>query len=199
MLAMNFKKLIFFFLFFSFCQKDSLLNRATGDYFPLEKGKTYYYYSSLEDTIIFKFVGDTFLFGTNMFYCESNFEPIFFVKEKFKLQKFIVRESLVFGEIETLYKGFITFLSFPLIEGKEWQDSIIQDTAKFYLVGKVLKRDTLRVPYAFFSDVYSVMIKEKEIIGKDSSSLIYLYYLAPEIGIIKKEYDNQSEVLCRIE
>uniref|UniRef100_A0A7V3ZVF4 Lipoprotein n=1 Tax=candidate division WOR-3 bacterium TaxID=2052148 RepID=A0A7V3ZVF4_UNCW3 len=196
---MNFKKLIFFFILFSFCQKDTLLNRATGDYFPLEKGKAYYYYSSLEDTIIFKFIGDTFFFGTSMFYCESNFEPIFFIKEKFRLQKFVCRESLVFGEIETLYKGLVTFLSFPLVEGEEWQDSIIQDTAKFYLTGKVLKRDTLRIPYGSFADVYSVMIKEKEIIGKNCDSLIYLYYLAPEVGIIKKEYDNQSEVLCRIE
>ncbi|MEO0087007.1 MAG: hypothetical protein ABIK90_02890 [candidate division WOR-3 bacterium] len=196
---MNFRKLLLFLFLFIFCQKDTLLNRTTGDYFPLEKGKTYYYYSTLEDTIQFKFIGDTLLFGTNLFYCERNIEPIFFIKEKFSLEKFVCKETLIFGEIETLYKDFITFLSFPLIENKEWQDSIVKDTIKFYLFGKVLKRDNLEVPYGKFSDVYSIIIKEKEIIGENRDSLIYLYYLAPEIGIIKKEYNNHYEILCRIE
>ncbi len=196
---MNFKKSILILLLLFFCQKDTLLNRTTGDYFPLEKGKTYYYYSTLEDTIRFEFVGDTFLFGTNLFYCERNIEPLFFLKEKFSIEKFICKETLIFGEIDTLYKGFINFFSFPLIENKEWQDSIINDTIKFYFLGKVLKRDTLTVPYGKFSDVYSVIIKEKEIIGENKDSLIYLYYLAPEIGIIKKEYNKHYEILCRIE
>ncbi|MCS7250123.1 MAG: hypothetical protein N2323_03140 [candidate division WOR-3 bacterium] len=197
---MDFKKFFsILLLLFFFCQKDTLLNRTTGDYFPLEKGKIYYYYSSLEDTIVFKFVGDTFLFGTNLFYCERNIEPTFFIKEKFSIEKFICKETLNFGQIETLYKDFITFLSFPLIENKEWQDSIINDTLRFYLFGKVLKRDTLTVPHGKFSDVYSVIIKEKEIIGKKKDSLIYIYHLAPEIGIVKKEFNTHYEVLCRIE
>lgn len=196
---MSFKKLFLILLLFLFCQKDTLLNRTTGDYFPLEKGKIYYYYSTLEDTITFRFVGDTFLFGANLFYCERNIEPIFFIKEKFSIEKFICKETLNFGQIETLYKDFITFLSFPLMENKEWQDSIINDTAKFYLFGRVLKRDTLTVPYGKFSDVYLIIIKEKEIINENKDSLIYYLYLAPEIGIIKKEYNNHYEILCRIE
>ena len=157
------------------------------------------------DTVYQKILGDTIILEDSALIIERFGEVEYFVQEAEFFKK--LRKTIVYreGDEIVLEERFSTYFKIPFVKGNVWTD-VFNNTVVFYedtfsldysLNGTVLNVLDLTVPAGTYSNVYKVLIKEREEIRRIDEVTLKereeVYFFAPDVGPIKIEMLTYTE------
>lgn len=182
---------------------DTLFRRAGQEYFPLIPGSTWKFLSDADTVLVQVDTVDVSLQGRPCRVVYRNFAPEYWVRSATEARRFSVLVSGRPNYEDTLEARFGLVLQFPLVLGATWgeifRDTIVLrggDTVRFrhQTTGRVAGLGTVRVPAGNFADCYEIELWD-EVIGRDSVVTTTRVWLAPGVGIIRREQGADVEQL----
>jgi len=180
---------------------DQILFRAGSNYFPLTAGRSWKYTIG-EDTVYVEVRGDTAILDRGCIQVDRNFAPEYFITSPTEVRKLIVNTRLRPGGEDTVECRFGVCYYLPLVAGNWYTDRF--DTTLIYgpdtinythlLEVKVSKVDLVQVPAGSFDDCYRLEFREK-IMKDDTTENVWVEWLAPNVGVVKRVQGTVEEVL----
>lgn len=129
-----------FWLLFSNCTQDFLLERTGADYFPLAQGNTWIYESRSSqmgwdesrgestDTITLKVTGTATVAQREAWLIERDGYPTYWWKSDRRIDKFLCETDFFDGEEDTIFSAWIPWLHIPFVLGETKSYSFTQQT-----------------------------------------------------------------------
>ncbi|MDH5683178.1 MAG: hypothetical protein OEZ20_01760 [candidate division WOR-3 bacterium] len=203
---MNYNKFIVFILFLIFltlnCSQDKILQRATSDYFPLEPG-WYWRYTIGNDTSMVQVISDTFAYGHYCVLTNRDFLEEYWIKEKNEIKKLFEKKINRAGSDFILEQHYRLYFELPLILGNSWSEDfcdtidVLGESIIFQhqIKGSVEAIDSISTPAGDFSDVYKMMLVQNFQQNDSVKSETSYYWLAPDIGVVKKIENDVEQIL----
>ncbi len=195
--------------FFWVCSDDFLLSRASSDYFPMDVGRSWTYVSD-GDSLYREVVGEGFHYERFATIIQRNFLSEYWVKEKSEVRKFVVFDTSLLGERDTIEMGYKLYYRFPLVNNSGWEENILDTVviasdsfAHIYTFSALpLLIDTIRTPAGSFFNVYKIefslirdLISLRDTTTRYEIKSSWVEFLAPQVGVVRREEGGRTEVL----
>ncbi len=199
--------------FISGCSRNPLVYRTGANYLPIENAGSKWIFETEDGRILtMETGGKTTKDDRDCYIIENNYRTEYWYKTTGELSKYVTHTIQYGGEDFLLTERWMKHLELPLILGNCWEDSFeIEKTILGEKIRRTLKSrgeieeiEDLVVPAGRFMECYKV---KTEIIIADSSeffpsfsdtSIVYEWY-GPNIGIVKKIEDGETQNLIEFE
>ncbi|MGB9741872.1 MAG: hypothetical protein ACP5JB_04750 [candidate division WOR-3 bacterium] len=180
---------------------DRTLFRAGSNYFPLNAGRSWKYLIG-DDTVYVEVRGDTAILNRGCIQVERNFAPEYYITSPTEVRKLIIETVPRPGGEDTVEYRFGLRYYLPLVEGNRYEDRF--DTTLIYgldtinythlLTVNVGKIEPVQVPAGVFNDCYRLDFTET-IMKDDTTSRLWVEWLAPGVGVVRRLTGSDEEVL----
>lgn len=180
---------------------DRILFRSGSNYFPLTPGKSWKYAIG-DDTVYVEVRGDTAILNRKCIQVDRNFAPEYYLTSPNEVRQLVISTVSRPGGEDTIEYRFGVRYYFPPVAGNRYADRFDtsytygQDTINFIhlLEVSVTKVDFVQVPAGRFDDCYCLEFTET-MVKDDTTSRVWVEWLAPEVGVVKRVTGTEEEVL----
>lgn len=196
-------KLLILILLFVACSDNHFVQRAAGDYFPLEQGNIWYYALGA-DTIVVEVEPPDTLLGRECYPVSFGGYTRWFAKASDAVDEYVKIVYFFSGDEYTILEDYAMRMELPFIADNTWHDSLVDSleisgqwiTAKHYVDGEVIG---YYYDDDYEADVYGCMLTTTTMLITPDTVMTETHFFqetyAPEIGLVDFDHGDGTYTL----